>query len=57
MNLPNQSQPILRSGNAAFALHGIQPSGWLACKICKAGCNLLPVGKAACLWACNHTVC
>jgi hypothetical protein len=56
MNLPNQSQPILRSGNVAFALHGIEPSS--ACSICRSACNALPwYLKGACKWACNKTVC
>lgn len=57
MNLPIQSQPVMRNVSTA-AFSGAMETSGLACTLCKAACNALSgLAATACNLACDHTVC
>jgi|GEM_PF-6012120 len=54
MNLPNQSAPVIRSGNAGFNTQSVDPSCGAACTACKIACSALPgFLQGACKAACG----
>lgn len=57
MNLPIQSQPVMRNVSTTKMTSSIEASG-IACDICRAGCsNLSGITKILCEKACDSTVC
>jgi hypothetical protein len=57
MKLPNQSQPVLRTGMESMKSNPVNPSG-IACTICRTGCSLLSgIAKTVCETGCSVTVC
>lgn len=60
MQLPKQGAAIERGvSKAALKRAGVNPAflGGIACRLCKAACNRLPIGRGLCRRACDRTVC
>lgn len=60
MQLPKQGAAIQRGVSyGALRSAGVRPAlfGGIACRLCKAACNRLPIGSGLCKRACDRTVC
>lgn len=60
MQLPKQGPAIHRGVSVgAWTRSGVRPAlfGGIACRLCKAACDRLPIGSGLCKRACDRTVC